>query len=360
MQRSALRAAADAERWADRTLRRNMKRLLVIAMMLTCLLAGCAAGSGSPAPANQAPWDGAVQAYGALRAMFHEGQTGPAISLDALLPDPELYAVGALASLSGEVTVLGGRAFLSYPSGDGARTEAPAQTSAAATLLVISRVPSWRSVTTHAPIRFEQLDDEIASLAVSAGMSLDERFPFLVEGEFEDLQWHVIDGSRLTAGGTSHQDHLEAAVKMRRDQVPATLVGFYSENDQGVFTHMGSRTHIHCVVDEPVVTGHVDHVVISAGAIVRFPVRPNLSSYPLPGSTVNSGTIAFNPLDPNLGVYKVHWSSSIGELGVAGCRADRPSAAEPGFLISDATRVPERKQSFSVVVNLREAELGKN
>ncbi|HEX6811325.1 MAG TPA: acetolactate decarboxylase [Planctomycetota bacterium] len=239
--------------------------------MLPCLLAACAAGSDPKPAAHRTSWDGQVKAWGALRAMFHEGQTGPTVSLATLLPDPDLFAVGALAGLAGEVTVLEGRVYLSYPAGETARTETPARTDAAATLLVASRVPAWRPVTTREAIRFEQLDDAIAALATSAGIP-GERFPFLVEGDVEDLQWHVIDGTRLPAGTTSHQDHLEAAVKGKRDRGPATLVGFYSEKDQGVFTHMGSRTHIHCVVQGPVATGHVDHVVIPAGSIVKFPV----------------------------------------------------------------------------------------
>jgi len=245
--------------------------------MLPCLLLlGCATSGGDSAVSDAISWDGEVQVHGALRAMFHEGQTGSMVELDAMLPNPDLYAVGALADLSGEVTVIRGKAYLSYADGaDKARTEAPSPTSAGATLLVAAIVPGWRSYTTESPIRFEDLDEEIAKLAAAAGMSLNERFPFLLRGHFEDLQWHVIDGRRLTGAGSSHQDHLAAATKMRLDRTSATLIGFYSQGDQGVFTHMGSTTHIHCVIDDPLSTGHVDHVTIPTGTTVEFPARRN-------------------------------------------------------------------------------------
>ncbi len=204
--------------------------------------------------------------------MLHEGQIGANVALDTLLPDPDLYALGALAELSGEVTIVRGKVYLSYPEGDTTRTEIPTRTNAAATLLVRSRVPAWRSVAIKRAIGFEDIDEEIAKLATEAGINLAARFPFLLEGDFEDLEWHVVDGRRLAAEGTSHQDHQSAAVNGRRDRVSAILVGFYSQSDQGVFTHMGSRTHIHCVLDKPLVTGHVDHVVIPAGTTVQFPV----------------------------------------------------------------------------------------
>jgi alpha-acetolactate decarboxylase len=238
-----------------------------------CLLVlTCAALGHHPRADTSLPWDGEVQVAGALRVIVHEGETGAKIALDSLLPDPHLYAVGALVDLSGEVTVVGGTAYLSYPDGtDASRTETADETDVEATLLVASSVPAWREVVTKNAIRFEEIDAEIAKLATAAGLSLDARFPFLMEGSFNDLQWHVIDGRRLPAGSSSHHDHLAAAVKAQLDQATATLIGFYSKSDQGVFTHMGSKTHIHCTLDKPFSSGHVDHVNIPAGTTVKFP-----------------------------------------------------------------------------------------
>ncbi len=241
-----------------------MKRRFTFVPISCLVLASCVA---------PVPWDEEVQAYGALRAMFHEDQTGPMVNLSQLLPAPDLYGVGALADLAGEVTIVGGKTYLSYPDGDTARTEIVSTSDEAATLLVVTGVPAWRAIVTEAPIRFEEIGEKIGELASAAGMDVDRRLPFLLEGEFEDLQWHVIDGRRLAAGGTSHEDHLGSAVKLKRDRASATLIGFYSKNDQGVFTHMGSVTHVHCVLEEPLSAGHVDHVIIPAGTTVKFPMR---------------------------------------------------------------------------------------
>jgi acetolactate decarboxylase len=218
-------------------------------------------------------WDGEIHSYGSLRAMYHEGQIGSVVTMDAMLPDPDLYAVGALAGLDGEITVIAGDVYLSYPDGSATtKVERTDWSDAEATLLVAARVPAWISFSIKDPIRFEDLDEAIAELAASAGMNAHDRFPFLLEGEFEDLQIHVIDGSRLTEGGASHEDHLEASTRISADHATATLVGFYSTRDQGVFTHRESTTHIHCVLGKPLAAGHLDHVVIPAGAKAKFPV----------------------------------------------------------------------------------------
>ncbi len=57
-----------------------------------------------------------------------------------------------------------------------------------------------------------------------------------------------------------------------------TLVGFYSPRHHGVFTHMGSNAHAHCVAEKPLSSGHVDDVVILEGAKIRF--SPNLREAP--------------------------------------------------------------------------------
>jgi alpha-acetolactate decarboxylase len=215
-----------------------------------------------------------IRCYGSLRAMYHEGQTAETVRLADLLPDTSLYAVGALTGLTGEVTVVGGKAYLSYPAGEKeTRTESTTSPTVGATLLVTADVAGWREVKTERAIPFEELDTAIAALAAQAGIPKGEKFPFLVEGEVEALEWHVIDGKRLAPGASGHQAHLDASVRESAKRSRATLVGFYSESDEGVFTHAGSKTHVHCVVAQPLSSGHVDHVAIPAGTTIKLPIR---------------------------------------------------------------------------------------
>lgn len=211
-----------------------------------------------------------VEVSGALRAMFHEGRIGETARLADHRGEGR-YALGALAGLDGEVTVLDGEVFLSRPDGETVRSTRGAA-DAGATLLVSTRVTDWRDVPIDEAIPWESLDDEIARLARAAGLATDKRIPFRIDGTFPVLEWHIIDGSRLDGGGGSHHDHLAASIRGHEEDAPARVLGFYSESDQGVFTHMGSRTHLHCVLDDGR-TAHVDRITIPVGAILRFP-RP--------------------------------------------------------------------------------------
>ena len=242
-------------------------RVLPVLLLLTAsACAGVQRSTGDP-------WDGQVRVDGALRPMLQEGKTGAAVKLSRLLPDDALYAVGALAGLEGEVTVVGGEVYLSHGKQQRPEAETAEDSEAGAALLVSAHVPAWRLVKTENQIEFDDLDEVIAALAIKAGIDVSGRFPFVVEGRVRDLEWHVLAGAPASASPGDHDDHLKDAAAFRLPNTIATLVGFYSPKDEGVFTHMGSKTHIHVVAGSPPGTGHVDHVLVLPGATVRFPLR---------------------------------------------------------------------------------------
>ncbi len=241
-------------------------------LSLLPLLVALAACSGAEEIPRGAKAGGGLETFGSLRAMLHEDAVEAAVEIAALLPDSSLYAVGALSELRGEVTVIAGQAYFAYPDGAGGqRDENPEDPSEGAALLVLSRVKAWRPVTLEHAISYENLDLAIGNLAARAGLPADRPFPFLIQGEVEELRWHVVDGSKLQGSGASHEEHMATAVKGSLPRTRALLLGFHSSSGHGLFTHMDSDTHIHCVIDDPFLTGHVDHVILPAGTVVGFP-----------------------------------------------------------------------------------------
>lgn len=236
---------------------------------------GCLMVAGCSKSSDQGPVEiaGNVHIYGTLQRVMHGNRTSAVVQLDQLLPSGQLFGLGALSELRGEITILGGQTVLSYAAGDDSiRTELVTESDEGAALLVTAEVATWKPTTTSGEIIFENLDERIAELAARVGVDTDLPFPFMVLGQVSGLQFHVIDGGRLPKGGGSREDHLAAAIRRSLPSTTATLLGFYSEHHQGTFTHQGSKTHIHCFRDDPPVSGHVDDVTLPAGTTIMFPV----------------------------------------------------------------------------------------
>jgi len=210
----------------------------------------------------------AVRVFGALRAIMHEGKTEGQIRLDKLVPGPHTFAVGALAGLRGEITIMDDNVWLAVPDGDGAKEE-NVMGAAEAALLVVARVAVWRDVTVEKDIPFHQVDSSVAAFAHRSGVDTSQPFPLLIRGNFDDLQWHVLNGAPSTPGD-HHQHHLAGAVKGKVN-VRGTLIGFFSGRHEGIFTHRGQKTHFHVHAEGSQAMGHVDHVVIRAGSHISFP-----------------------------------------------------------------------------------------
>lgn len=247
---------------------------LGIAAALTLALAGCGGSAGPGAGGTGQQLGPGVHHWGALHAIMAENDTAAVVTLDALTPDSTLHAVGAVAGLRGEISVLGGEVWIATPGDGDVATSTVADSSAAsATLLVAARVPGWQEIAIDEAIPFDSLDARIAALAARAGVDLAQPFPFVIEGPMSALEWHVVDGRRLAEGAVGHAAHLAAAVRRRLDHVAAGLVGFHSTAHEGVWTHHGAFTHVHAVIPAARASGHVDHVVVEPGATLRVPAR---------------------------------------------------------------------------------------
>lgn len=259
--------------------RKSRKRF---ALFITALLGvGCgkqAPGAHTAPDAQRAPAESTaaalpeVKAYGALHAMMHEGKTAAEVHIQQLGP-AHVYAVGALSELRGEVTILDSHVWLAYPNGsDSERVESPQSSDEGAALLVSSVIPSWRSVPIDEDIEPSQLESLIERLAKSNGIDTERRFALRIEGPLANVAWHVIDGSRATPETTaSHEGHMQMAAREQLSEATATVVGFFSKNDQGVFTHIGANTHLHWVDAANRRTGHLDSVKVLKHATLWLP-----------------------------------------------------------------------------------------
>lgn len=184
-----------------------------------------------------------VKHIGELRQIMHQGMIQSRIDLDTLV-NSNLFALGAMDSLSGEVLVLSGEVIKSFAKDDTLVTERDTKTEA--TLLVYAEVTEWDT------LEFASAENVESALVDYAEPS--RAIPFLLLGQ-PSLDYHVIN---FDAENGDFSTHKEGAFNGSIEDEEVIILGFYSTQAKGIYTHHDSNLHMHVITTNYSTMGHVD------------------------------------------------------------------------------------------------------
>jgi acetolactate decarboxylase len=217
-------------------------------------------------PASAVAGSYSVSWHGALRAV-HGGDVSGKVPLQQFSERKNIYAVGPVAELDGEITAIDGKFHITRVKHGEIKTGSDLSTTAS--FLVWSEVAAWKQpvllgekVGSHV-----QLEKQIEFLAAKEGVDTTKPFPFIIEGMVESVDYHILVPKKPHQAGSSHSD---IAKKISSRNVAARVIGFFSKNHEGIFTHKGSAAHLH-ILESNGCSGHVDEIVLNAEARVSFP-----------------------------------------------------------------------------------------
>ena len=207
-----------------------------------------------------------VRVIGHMRRMFMAHDIGPNVELRKVTQEPHLYALGPLAQLKGEITVVDGQVFVSKANGNQAIVTL--DPGAKAIFLVYASVPAWRSITIPKNVATET---DLATF-LDRSLSPKARSPFLVRGTALRAKYHI-QNYHGKAQDLTHDAHEKAKVLYDLSNTLVQLVGFFSnlEEDAGSFVHQGQTTHIHIISDDRKSMGHLESITLAPGATLLLP-----------------------------------------------------------------------------------------
>lgn len=217
-------------------------------------------------------WDGKVERWGSLREVLRNGETQGRVTLSELRERPELVGLGVLEGLSGEVTMIGDKLWVSTVGKSKLQTKTVGANDATqAAFLVSARVTAWREWTLEEDMNLEALEAYLEPVLSESSLSQLDTVPFLVKGSFKALEAHVVNGGCPFAADEALR---KEPVREERSEVIGTLVGFRTSLPPGTLTHHGSRLHVHVALeDQAPYAGHLDSVVIAKGSRVLLPYK---------------------------------------------------------------------------------------
>ena len=195
-----------------------------------------------------------VKHSGALRTIM-SGNIQPVISLDSLSNKKNLYALGAVENLKGEIQIFNGK-----PSNStviDSSLQINSSYNLKASLLVYAEIEEWNAYNIDNIAIKEDLEKTIFETAKANGINTEEPFPFLLKGIAESLDWHVInwmDGDTVH----NHKKHKSSGLNGRLTNKTVEVLGFYSTKHKAIFTHHTTNMHMHFKTEDNSVAGHID------------------------------------------------------------------------------------------------------
>jgi acetolactate decarboxylase len=217
----------------------------------------------------------AVQNYGHFKKMMHMKKTDGVVNLQKALPSSNAYAVGATHQALGEITVLDSKIWLDYGKDGLGNSINTIPVDEQALLLATSQVNNWQSLSIHEELSKNQLFKVILEKAKQLGIDTDAPFPFLLDGSFNKLKIHVINGQNPDFKGHGNKFSFLNKTQEERKNQQATVIGFYSASTQGVFTHPGESWHLHAVIKSENIGAHVDDLTTNKNMILKLPYTSN-------------------------------------------------------------------------------------
>ncbi|QDT40727.1 Alpha-acetolactate decarboxylase [Gimesia alba] len=226
--------------------------------------------------AEESKQAGIVQ-YGKMHEVIGQQQHQGRVKFAELIQKPHFYAVGALESLAGEATIFDGKTTLTQVKPDGTLSPEKLSPKTQAALLVGSYVKSWSEHPVSRTIQPDEVDSLIEQAARKAGLNVDEPFMFVIQGDFKNVRFHVING----ACPLRARMRKEVLPKEKRpyeadlSNVKGKLVGVFAKNSVGNITHPATSVHVHLLYKDEqsgkMRTGHVEQVTLQPGATLLLP-----------------------------------------------------------------------------------------
>jgi alpha-acetolactate decarboxylase len=216
-----------------------------------------------------------VTAFGNI-SRAHAGDTSGQVSLNRLPQDPGHWGVGALAGLQGEVLLFDGRLLVSRGTDPQGRVSA-LQGGDEAALFAAARVQQWAAIAVPTDMGQQQFEAFVLRQADERGITPGTAFPFIVQGRYPLLRWHVVTGPATAHRGGHGAGHAPRHASPRVFEQPDAagyLVGIHAGTRlEGVVSHPGERFHLHYADDALTLSGHVDAYAVARGAVLKLPLR---------------------------------------------------------------------------------------
>lgn len=198
-----------------------------------------------------------IKIVGAMKNVMWKGELGSSIDLDTISDKNGLYGLGPLSYLRGELLINNGKSYVSKVTSDSTMTvEKTFNTSAP--FFVYGNVTEWNEIDLPAEIKKIQ---DLEKFIDDKTTDLKRPFTFKLIGQLSSAIIHIQnlpEGTKVSSPDEAHQGQTNYNIQNE----DAEIIGFFSTEHKGVFTHHDSFLHMHLITKDESKMGHLDELEI--------------------------------------------------------------------------------------------------
>lgn len=212
----------------------------------------------------QSSWQ-PVKIVGAMKNVMWNGQLYGIIHLDTIARKTNLYGLGPVEYLSGEIIIIDGKSYKSTVVSDTSMMVEETYDIKAPFFGYVN-IDNWVQRTLSDSIQtLPQLEHYLDQLTKST----HRPFIFKLSGIVEKATIHIVNlpvGSTVSSPDEAHRGQVSYTVT----NIPSDIVGFFSTDHQAVFTHHDTYLHMHLITSDRSKMGHLDDVKFGKGTMKLF------------------------------------------------------------------------------------------
>jgi len=206
-----------------------------------------------------------VKIVGEMKNVMWKGQLYGNIKLDTIANKTNLYGLGPVEYLAGEILIIDGKSYKSTVTSD-TTMKVEETYDIKAPFFGYANISKWTEQTLPDSIQtIQQLETYLDKVTKNS----PRPFIFKLTGTVEQATIHIVNlpkGSKVSSPDEAHKG--QKNYELINEQ--ADIVGFFSTEHKAIFTHHDTFLHMHLMTTDKQKMGHLDKVLFKKGTMKLY------------------------------------------------------------------------------------------
>lgn len=198
-----------------------------------------------------------IKVVGAMKNVMWKGELDGTINLDTISDKNGLYGLGPISHLTGELLINNGEIYVSKVTSDSTMS-VEKRFDVSAPFFVYGNITEWNEVELASNIKTIQ---DLEKLVDEKTTEFKRPFAFKLTGRVSKAIIHIQnlpEGTKVSSPDEAHQGQISYHI----ENEDAEIIGFFSTEHKGIFTHHDSFLHMHLMTKDETKMGHLDELEI--------------------------------------------------------------------------------------------------